>query len=633
MRLEKVSLGIIAVVVLIVLAVPFWRGLTLSQLRQSLPCREETIWDDSVSPSIPSPHPKTNAQLLKEHPNDFMLRLAMAQEQMYLKMISPSDRNKSQQGEQAARALLRDFPGQGAVYALVRGLPEYENVKIPPRMEGWSTIPEEAKKNWHDPGSPTKEQIGGCRHCIDLMDKAIAVDPGNGWFHYGKAIYLYSLHRDTEAQLEIHRTAIAPQFSDYSDLSSKAWDHLCDLRGGFDPVKREAKLGALPFPYYAEARETARITAHLAYAQIRRGNTSEGIRMIGDLTTSGYNMAQNAPTLIQALVARSIMAIGANALDPKLDPKINNWQDQQSARMAHNTQFLISHSYRHEADVLNKQWRQMEEIRNNVNEHADDFDDAAITLETLPVAFSTATGAIAIILVFCVIWSSTALLTTRGGCKSLWNKRACVTSVLLSSLIFAPAIVELMEQQNPYWSQTWAWSGIDLPEYHSLRPIFLLIPLGVIILTLAVGLVMMFRRSPAEGENRKMPVWSLLVAYLAGLGGLAYLAYGMDDFAESSRFFESLRAQAPMLMILCPIVLVILYGLLRAMQSRFGHVRRSAPLTFFATLRYGSALAVAIFAVVYLCLMPYVANLGIRADDYARNSYTTEAAIVQKAFK
>jgi len=61
MRLERFSLVVLSVVLLIVLAVPFWRRLALSQLRQTVPGARYSIWDNSTFPYVPNPRPKTDA--------------------------------------------------------------------------------------------------------------------------------------------------------------------------------------------------------------------------------------------------------------------------------------------------------------------------------------------------------------------------------------------------------------------------------------------------------------------------------------------------------------------------------------------------------------------------------------------
>jgi len=631
MRLEKVSLGIIAVVALVVLAVPFWRGLALSQLRQIVPGSEKTVWTGNVDPSMPSPHPRTDSQLLKEHPDDFLLHLALAEKQT---IPSRGIHKSTMLAKQAVQTLLRDYPKQGAAYSLAWDLSDYAKVRVPRRIEGVDVLPEEAMKDWHDPGPPTKEQLDGCRRCIDLLDKAITADPGNGWFHFHKAAYLYGLHRDTEAQSQIHQAALAPRFTDCTDLSGNAWDHLCDLRGAFDPIHRAGvKAMLVRYGTLTQARESARITAHLAYARIRRGDTGQGIRIVEDLTASGYNMARNAPTIIHGLVGKAVIAIGAHALDPTYDPKKKDARAERAAKLARYNQFLISHGYSREATALNKQWRQTDLMVDRVKAFVDsDLDSYVSVMMRFESAFVVAGGIIATAILLAVGWAGASILTARNGGRTFWDSRAGVTSALLSLLILAPVIAHFVRPPRPDAMQKFYAFGWPLGQ-QPVRPVFLLIPLALMALAMVAGLVMMFRRTPQEGENRRMPVWALLAAYLAGFGGVAYLAYGLDDFAVSSGFFDSLRAHMFASMILGPAVLLTLYALLRAAQSRFGRVRRSGLLTFVATMRYGSAIAVGICAVAYLCMMPPVAHLGASADAFARDSFTMEATVIRTPFK
>lgn len=97
-------------------------------------------------------------------------------------------------------------------------------------MEEYGITPEEAAEVWEHPKPPTDEQFTGVRRCVVLMDRAIAADPGNGWFHYVKAGYLFGLHRDKEAMEEVHLSAVAPRFTDYTYMRIRAAHHLCDRR-------------------------------------------------------------------------------------------------------------------------------------------------------------------------------------------------------------------------------------------------------------------------------------------------------------------------------------------------------------------------------------------------------------------
>jgi len=629
MRLERVSLAIVVLVALIAAVVPFWRGLALSQLRQTMPCRAEHFCI-GTDPIIPSPHPKTDAQLLKERPRDFLLRVALAQ-----KALSPCP--SALHGEEqklantVADALVRDFPRQGAAFAIAMDAPRFSDVDVPRRMEGWSIDPVEARKNWHDPGPPTKAQVEGCLRCINLLNRAIVADPGNGWFHYMKAGYLFGLHRDNEAIAEIQRTALSPRFTDYSDLRAKAWNHLCDLRGGVDPIARSNSRCSVPYPHLAFSRETARIAAHLAYAQTRQANMAQGVRQALDLSGSGHNMMRHAPTFIHALVGKAILAIGAHAIEPTFESKKKDMRAQQDDKFAHYERFLDDHGFGGEAARLSKQWMQAGDTTRSIRSYINaDAHSGLNALFGFPASFETGASVIATLIVLGLCWGGAALLTVRGGGRAMWDRRAGVTTALLSSLVLAPMIVRLV-LANQGWGDV--FPSDDAWDVRKLSPAWLLIPASIIVLSLCVGLAMMLMRAPREGENRKTPVWSLLVAWAAVIAGMAYTTNGMSDFAESSRFFDRLDLLWPALTILLPAALLSLYAILRAVQSRFGRVRRSAPVTFIATIRYGAAVAVALFAIVYLVLMPYTAHLGARADDFARGFFAKEAAVVQSAFK
>lgn len=629
MRIEKSALIISLVAAALVLAVPFWRGLALSQFRQALPGQTRGVWAGHIDPSVPNPHPKSDAQLLKDRPNDFLLRVALAQEQA----DRLSEQTNGRRGQNAIETLMRDYPNKPIVYVLAASLPTYaKTTEVPRRMEGAGMTPEEAMKYWHKPAPPTPAQLDGVRRYVALMDKAIAADPGNGWFHYMKAAYLYGLHRDEEAAQEMHLSAIAPHFTDYADELVRASDHLYVLRGRFDPVGRSNNISAIRFPSLALARETARITAHLAYRDIRQGDTDQGVRTALDLTTSGYNMARNAPTLIQSLVGKAILAIGARALDPNFDSKAKRIEAQRAASLAAYKRFLIGHGYQREAAVLDRQWRQTERMVKKMHRFLETTEVDINAFERYYATFAASASVLTTLLLAAIAWGVASLLTAKGGARELWDRRSGITSALLTALVLVPLGIGLVKPQA-YDAMFNALVG----DGESTNPVFATIVLGslaaIIVTALLAGLALMLMRTPKEGDNRRMPAVALLVTYFATATGLAYLAYVMDDFAGSDTFLGSLSyAQRPVL-ILFPVLAILAYGLLRALQSRFGRVRRSSPLTFIATLRYGMAFTTGLFTVVYICLLLATVHYGVRADAAARQSMVTEAAFIRSCFK
>jgi hypothetical protein len=243
-----------------------------------------------------------------------------------------------------------------------------------------------------------------------------------------------------------------------------------------------------------------------------------------------------------------------------------------------------------------------------------------------------ATGTLTILLISALMWGIGSLLTRKNRGEALWDRRAAITSVLLSSLVLAPVIGTLLNSNNMntlYLLLDFAGEA----DQQALSSLWLFIPAAVAAVALCVGLAMMLMRPPREGKDRCMPVWSLLLIYASTLGSLAYIAYGFVDFRQSSEFFATIAPFATAMTILIPSVALLLYALLRAEQFRSGRVHASPVLTFAATLRYGSALVVCVFAVAYLALVGLTAHLGVRADAFARNQFKHEAAIVQKSFK
>ena len=342
-------------------------------------------------------------------------------------------------------------------------------------------------------------------------------------------------------------------------------------------------------------------------------------------------MCRHSPTIIQGLVGKAILSIGATALDPRFGPKIDDYDALQKARIARYKEFLTKHGYATEAGVLDKRWRQTERMAADSHASLDGAEGYLNALWHFPASFAFGAGLLATLLILGALWLGTALLTARTGDRAPWDRRAGVTYALLASLIFVPIVVELI---TPEWSGLGAalasiGSTGDLPE--PLRASFLFIPLGAILGSLVVGLVLMLRRTPEEGKSRRLPAWSLLVSYAGVLVGLAYSTYGIADFAESSVFWDSVqRLPGAPFAILAPIAALMIYALFRAGGFR---KRPSAPLAFALTLRYGSAVAVGVFAVAYLCLMAWTAHLGVGTDDFARHCFEREAAVVQRAFK
>lgn len=632
MRLERVTLVIVAVAVPIVLAVPFWRGLALSQLRQIVH-GPKSVWTSRIDASIPSAHPKSDAQLLREHPDDFLLRLALAEERL---RPSFGFEKSGRRAKQTIQALLRDFPRQPAVYELALNMPEYERVRVPQRIEAVAIVPEDAAGYWHDPGPPTKEQLDGCRRCIDTLNRVVAVDSGNGWFHFQKAYYLYGLHRDAEAISEIHLAATSPRFTDCAPLRLKACDHLCDLRGVLDPGKHaRSKLG-MCFPYLCSARETAMITAHLAYRKISQGRTDEGVHIALDVADAGYKMSRNASVMIGALVGNKLTVIGTAVFDPAFECNDEDARVRIAAYSLHRQQYLADHGYAHEASVLRERSRQVNRLGDCADSFVRDSYPSMDTLRRFPIVFIDATAVLAITIVVAVLWLVSSLTAAKLQTRDLWDRRAGATVAFLCSLVFAPIAVDFFRSlEEEGLRQNLSGDAWFPPDPLHVDPKFLIIPAAAMALALVVGFIVMLRRTPTDGQNRAMPALCLLVSYLAAFGALMYLhcEMGLKGIPSDYGIAECAPRLSYVQLVYGPAFLLALYALLRALQSRFGRVRKRALPTFVATLRYGSAVVVALMAVGCLCLMPLVAHVGARAEDYARFNPDREAAIIRSAFK
>lgn len=630
MRIEKISLIIVVICAVIVLAVPFYRGFVVSQTGMIVPVLEESFGMRSNVPAVLNLSTKTDAQLLKENQKDFLLRLALAQEMLdkidvtdWTETKHPKRAAMELRAKQAISRLLRDYPGEGAVYTLAMRLSDNDVCNVPTRIEGNGIIiPAEIARSWKKHEPPTQEQIDYAKHSIELLDKATAADPGNGFFHYLKAFYLHSLHRDAEAKREMHLSAISPNFTDYNELKMKSMDHLFDLRGILNPFGRVTAKTLVVFSPFSRMREEARIAGSLAYKEIQRGNIDQGTRAALDITDSAYKMTENASSLIQGLVAKALFNIGAATFDPafKYDDK-KDFESQQTARLVRYKKFLIDHGYSREAAILENQVQQTDRLIKKTKAFLNNGGEDYSVLSRFALMLTTLVSSIVVLLLFAIAWVIASLFTMKGKAEAFWDKRAGVTSALISALVLAPVITNLHTagEQN-------GWSLLTVPN-NGPRPVFLLIPLGIIIIALIAGLRSMLKRSPEEGESRNMPVAALLIAYLASVGGLAYLSFGMQSFANSiSNWWLVLT-------ILFPGIAMILYAILRTVHSRFGRVRRNAPLTFLATIRYASAIAVGLFAIVSLCMLILTAHYGIKADIAARDFGKKEAAIIQSSFK
>jgi len=523
---------------------------------------------------------------------------------------------------------VRDFPKQGAAYVLLLSLPEYADCEIPARAEDNGILPEDTPKGWRNCYPPTRTRVEACSRVIAVLDRMVAADPDNGWPHLVKASYLYGLHRDAEALAEVHTAAVAPRFTDYTQVRGDAWNYLCDLRGHFDPEKRAYTAGIL-FEHFAHMRGTARITANLAYRRISDGSTDSGIEMAMDVTGAGNNMCRQSATFIHALVGKSIIAIGAKALDPRSEPETKDPEKHSAQRMARYVAVLKEHGHKTEANTLRTQWQQSERVVESIRDHlvADNGIDAATMF---PTVFQIATGALAVLLISCLLWSTTAVLTRGGSTGGSWDRRAAICSALLSCLVLAPVAV-ILTTTDRLVDVLMSLATFDMTEPGALSPLWLWLPAGVALVSLGVGLALMLTRNPREGKNRCLPVWSLLVIYACALGSLGYIAYGFTDFVQSTEFFATVDPAAALLAM--PFVALVLYALLRAVQSRYGRVRGNARLAFAATMRYGTALAAGLSAIIYLGVLITTACLGVRADSFARNSFKNEAAIVQKALE
>lgn len=632
MRLERATFIIVACVILILLCVPLWRGLALSQL-MGIPGQFRSRWTTNMKTSIPARHPESNAQLLKEHPKDFALRLALAEEQL---RPTFSDVQSNKRADQTMRSLLRDFPKQPAVYELALNMPEYQRVSIPQRPEGLAILPQDRVGLWHDPGPPTKEQLDGCRRCIAMLNRVISVDPGNGWWHLQKAYFLLGLHRDNQAIQEIRLAANSPRFTDCKSTRLEAYNHLRTLRGGFDPETDAGFDFQMCFPYAPCALYNGRIAASLAYEKISRGQMHAGVGLALDLANAGFKTARGSVMEMPALMGSSMFRIGTAALDPSFEPKqTDDAEKRLDAYDRDSRRFLLGHGYVREAAVLAQQQHQMrgmyKSIESSLRSSYWDMD----SIRRYPLVFRNAAVILSVLLIAAMFWALITLLTMKKKMSGLWDKRASLTSAFLCTLILGPLSVDLFRSLEEECLRQSLCGGWLPPDPIHVEPRSLLIPAAIMGLALVVGLVVMFWRTPMEGHNRSMPMISLAAIYLVSLGIMAYLHcelgirgiptdYGIRELAPRLSYLQ---------VILLPTMTLVLYALLRSVQARFGRVRRSAPLTLLATLRYSSAITVAIMAVSYLCYMTFVAHFALRADHFARYVRQEEAAIVQRSFK
>lgn len=628
MRVEKGAFVVVLLVAAVVLAVPFLRGFAYSQIRQSLPGSGAKAGADVVKPSIPSFHPISDAQLVKEHPRDFLLRLALAEDHKNDPIGSIDDVAV----KSATDSLLHIYPRRGVVYIVAARLPEYSDVKIPQRKEEYGVTPEESDKLWDHPKPPTREQLDGVRRCVALMDWAIAADPNNGWFHYVKAGYLYGLHRDKEAMAEVHLAAIAPRFTDYTDMRIRASNHLADLRGGFDPVSRANKSAFIGYAMLSQMRATARVAANLACLDIRHGNKDQGIREALDIAAIGDKMTRDASTFMQAMVGHAILDLGAGALNTDLDFKNMSMEAQRAAELSAYERMLTAHGYSKEAADLARQWRRCDAASSVMRRSCNAGEINFQMLLYYVVAFTASATVLPAVIILVIGWGIASLFTAKGGAGTLWDRRAGVTTWFLACLVIAPIIALLVKTPSYEGELVAALIGGESPS--PIGPSIVLgIAAAVVLVSLLVGLALMLMRRPKDDENRRMPAVPLLIAYLSLVSGLAYLIFAATSFAGSETFLGSVARNMRPALIVLPVVAILAYALLRALQFRFGRVRRKAPFVFAATARYAMATASGLLALFYLCLILMTAFLGVRADAYARKSALHEAAVIRSICK
>ncbi len=621
MRVEKQAFVIVLLVAAIVMAVPLFRGFAYSQIRQALAQSGSQAGTNRLKPSIPNLHPKSDAQLLNEHPKDFSLRLALAEDHTHALDSSTG----SAVATKSAESLVRDYPDKGVVYVVALRLSP--SVSIPNRMEGYGITPEDAAKYYQKPRPATREELDAVRRRIPLLDKAIAADPGNGWFHYVKAGYLYGLHRDKEGTAEVHLAAVAPRFTDYTDVQARAAHHLSDLRGGFDPVLRASRVGFIGFAPLAQMRNTARIAAHLAYRDIRRGSIDRGIHEALDLTSVGDAMARGASTYIHALVGHSILAIGAQALNPNLDLRNKKLQAERAAELKAYRQFLTAHGHPAEAAQLTRRWHSRDLAASKIRQTCGAAESDLWYIFHYVSAFAACATALPAVILLLGGWGTASLLTLKGGARACWDRRAGAISACIALLAVPPIIAETINVVNGD-ALVAALVGGSSPSPTG-PAIVVGIAAAVALAALVVGCALMLMRKPNDGENRRIPVAPLLIAYLATATGLTYMASVCHEFAGSDTFLGSFAQAAHSRLILLPFAGIVAYALLRALQCRFGRVRRKAPLAFVATIRYGMATAAGLLAVFYVCLLFITAFLGVRADAAARRTVVQEAAFIR----
>jgi hypothetical protein len=134
-RVEKVSLLIVAFVLLLMLAIPALRIFFVASIHSLAPTGDRNIWVGRADPEIAGP--KSDAQLTRENPRDYLLRLGIAVSSKY----EDSDR--------AFNSLIHDFPHEPSAYALAMNAPVYHNFDFE-RVEQYGVTPEIAAKEYKE---------------------------------------------------------------------------------------------------------------------------------------------------------------------------------------------------------------------------------------------------------------------------------------------------------------------------------------------------------------------------------------------------------------------------------------------------------------------------------------------------
>jgi hypothetical protein len=355
---------------------------------------------------------------------------------------------------------------------------------------------------------------------------------------------------------------------------------------------------------------------------------------------------------MDALLGIAHFELAAAALDPLCDMTVIKDKAERrrlsdsNLRLRRSFDFLTSHGYVAEAGLL-KRWardcdRLSDALRKSMDATGPGSTTEFLTVSSVYVqAFRNGARLLTICGLAFLLWLVTGLFTYRKRFDGLWDRRAAMSASLIAALPLA-VILELFVEgaTDPARGMSTlmgnlldAMSGdhvmskmlgisfarVAVPLHWSL--VVVMMGCGII------GLIVALRRASKQGRLISIPAAALIPAYVALFGLIA------EDSYNSHLSSRDVVGAVDWRCLIAPLVLLVIYGTFRAASWSFGQARQSGPMVFLATLRYGSALVAAIFAVAYAVLLPVTVIDSRRAENMSHTLGRAEASVIHNALR